>query len=138
MVTGNQLRQMNNIESPFLCTKLSKDVSVEKDNAKLTDPRSVYDRDELDPTTRDYGHYYRQEYSGTKYYVQALRAEEAVETEALRLQAEALRVQQGAGQGHLLRAGADFHYLHFSTKMMMTTRHVLGRVLWVHLRSEED
>ena len=59
---------------------------------QLTDPRSDYYVDHWDPTTKDYGNYYRQEYNDTKDYVQALRAEEEAAA------AEALRAPQAAQQ----------------------------------------
>ena len=110
MVPADRLRRMRNFESPFRCTKLSKD-ALSNDYDDFTDPRSVYYYDHLDPTTVDYGSYYGQEYTETKDYLQALRAQEAADAEALREQEEvlraqdaALRVQQGAGQGQVVRA----------------------------------
>ena len=84
------------MQPPFRCSKLSERVVVNKDYDEFTGPRSVYYHDQWDPTTRDYGNYYRQEYSDMKDYVQALRAQEAAA-------AEALRAPQAAGQGLLAR-----------------------------------
>jgi hypothetical protein len=65
---------------------------------QFTDPRSDYYVDHWDPTTMDYGNYYRQEYNDTKDYVQALCAEEEAAAAA------ALRApQQAAQQGVLAR-----------------------------------
>ena len=56
----------------------------------FTDPRSVYYIDHWDPTTLDYGNYYREQHNEMKDYVQRLRAEQEAEAAA------ALRAPQQA------------------------------------------
>ena len=99
-VLRQELRQellgLRNMQPPFPLRKLSERVVVNKDYDDFVDPRSVYYFDQCDPTTRDYGHYYRQEYNDMKNYVQALREQEAAA-------AAALLAPQAAQQGVLAR-----------------------------------
>ena len=143
MVPANRLKRRSRIESPFRCTQLSKDV-LSNDYDDFTSPRSVHYFDHTDPTTVDYGSYYGQEYNEAKDYLQALRAQEAADAEALREQEEvlraqeaALRVQQGAGQGQVVQARPHYLQLHLLT-MPMTTCHLRGWSLQVYLQEDPD
>ena len=96
-ILRQELLGLRNMQPPFPLRKQSERVVVNKDYGDFLDPRSVYYHDQWDPTTRDYGNYYRQEYNDMKNYVQALRAEDAAAAAALRAP------QQAAQQGVLAR-----------------------------------
>ena len=136
---------MSRIESPFPCTQLSNDV-LSNDYDDFTSPRSVYYADQTDPTTVDYGSYYGQEYTETKDYMQALRAQEAADAEALREQEEVLRAQRHHYECNKALDKDKWckhvhHYLrlHFLTMPTTTCRTCLrGCSLRVYLQQDAD